>query len=185
MLKQISHIWKNNNGTVLAVCGFSAVIMMSVLWRFDLIPDIGQSLRVSPMLVGGRATSLPNIVVVSVTYEDMPDADVFTQVFTAVNGDNELLTPVESRSTTLRNGLSEFLLIGLARGVYAGLAYVDVNGNGQIDLAEDGSAAEPLGFARVNTQDAEHASAKGVFEVSGEPTFIKIHLSKPKFPVAP
>ncbi len=183
MLKQIIHIWRNNNGTILFACGAAVVAVMSMLWRFDMIPDIGQSLRASPMLIAGRVTSLPNIVVVSITSDDFPDAEVHMQVFAAPDMVSEFSSPVESRTTTLHNGLSEYLLMGLARGTYGGIAYIDSNANGQIDLAADGSAAEPYGLVRVSTPAEAHTLPKGVFEVPGEPTFIKIQLMKPKFPV--
>ena len=180
MLKQIFNIWRNNNGTFLTACGLAVMIVMSILWRFDLIPDLGQSLRVSPILLGGRVTSLPNIVVVSITSDDFPTAEVQMQVFSTPEMVNESLSPIESHLTTLRNGLSEFLLMGLARGAYAGIAYIDVNNNGQLDLGEDGSPAEPYGFAKASSQDDSQPLAGGVFEVTGDPAFIKIHLKKPK-----
>ncbi len=158
---------------------------MSILWRFNMIPDIGQSLRVSPILIGGRIKSAPNIVVVSITSDDLQDAEVHMQVFSSPGMVSELSTPVDTRTVTIRNGLSEFLLTSLPRGSYAGLAYVDVNTNGQIDLADDGSPAEPFGFAKVSSPAEAQSVANGVFDVSGDPTFIKIHLIRPKFPVAP
>ena len=107
------------------------------------------------------------------------------QVFSSPGMVSELSTPVDTRTVTIRNGLSEFLLTSLPRGSYAGLAYVDVNTNGQIDLADDGSPAEPFGFAKVSSPAEAQSVANGVFDVSGDPTFIKIHLIRPKFPVAP
>lgn len=186
MLKQIMNIWRNNNGTFLFACGLSVVVLMSILWRFDMIPDIGQSLRASPTLIaGGRVTVMPNIVVVSISSEDFPTAEVHMQVFSTPELVSESLSAIENRRTTLRNGLSEFVILGLSRGAYAGLAYIDTNENGQIDFAEDGSPAEPIGFARVNLPDDAPALGRGVFEVTGDPTFVKIHLTKPKFPVTP
>jgi len=185
MLKQIINIWRNNNGTILFACGLAVVIVMSILWRFDMIPDVGQSLRASPMLIGGRVTSLPNIVVVSITSEDPPAAEVHMQVFSTPEMIGDSMSPIESRITTMQNGISEFLIMGLARGTYAGIAYIDSNDNGQIDLAEDGSPAEPFGFAKVRSEDDTQSLANGVFDVSGDPIFVKINLIKPKFPVAP
>ncbi len=182
MLKQIINIWRNNNGSTLFVCGLLVVFFMSVLWRFDMIPDIGQSLRASPMMIGSRVTSMPTIVVVSITSDDYKSSDVQMQIFSAPEMVSESLAPLESRTTTMRDGLSEFLIMGLARGTYAGIAYVDVNSNGQIDLADDGSPAEPCGFAKASPHG--ETQALGVFEVSGDPTFVKIHLLKPKFPIA-
>ncbi len=183
MLKQLINIWRNNNGTVLFVCGITVVAVMSVLWRFDMIPEIGPSLRASPMLVGSRANPLPNIVVVSITSEDSPNAEVLMQIFSPPDIGSEALSPLESHTTTLQDGLSEFLITGLSRGTFAGLAFVDTNSNGQIDLAEDGSPAEPFGFAKVKPRDESKSFANGVFEVTGDPTFVKIHLLKPKSPL--
>ena len=137
------------------------------------------------MLIGGRVTSLPTIVVVSITSDDTSTMDVQMQVFSSPEMVTDSLSPIESRVTTMRNGLSEFLIFGLARGAYAGAAYVDTNLNGQIDIADDGSPAEPFGSARVSSQSDSQPLANGVFEVTGEATFIKIHLKKPKNPVAP
>ena len=92
---------------------------------------------------------------------------------------NELTSPLESRTTTLQNGLSEFVITGLSRGTYAGLAFVDTNGNGQVDLAEDGSPAEPFGLVKVRTQDEPKTLSNGAFEVMGDPVFLKIHLLRP------
>ncbi|MDX1928034.1 MAG: DUF2141 domain-containing protein [Pirellulaceae bacterium] len=183
MLKQIINIWRNNNGSFLFACGLTVVLVMSVLWRFDMIPDLGQSLRASPMMIGGRVTSMPTVVVVSITSEDTATADVHMQVFASPEMINESLSPIETRVTTMKNGLSEFLIMGLARGAYAGIAYVDLNGNGQIDLADDGMPAEPFGFAKVTSPEDSQTLANGVFEVTGDPTFVKIHLKKPRFPV--
>jgi uncharacterized protein (DUF2141 family) len=184
MLKQIINIWRNNNGTLLFICGAAVVVVMSVLWRFDMIPDIGQSLRASPTVMGGRVTALPTIVVVSITSDDITTADVQMQIFTTPAIVSESLVPIETRTVTMRAGLSEFLVTGLARGAYAAIGYIDINSNGQIDLAADGSPAEPFGFAKTSSQIDSQTLANGVFEVSGEPAFVKIHLLKPKFPVA-
>ena len=185
MLKQIINSWRNNNGTILFVCGLAVMIVMSILWRFDLVPDIGQSLRASPIMIGGRAATLPNIVVVSITSKDFPNTEVHMQVFSTPELVNESLSPIETRTTMMRDGLSEFLIMGLPRGIYAGLAYVDTNSNGIIDLAENGTPAEPFGFVKVSSQGESQSLANGVFEVSGDPTFVKINLTKPKFPVSP
>lgn len=183
MLKQIVDIWRNNYGSLLSGCGLAVVIVMSVLWRFDMIPDIGQSLRASPMMIGPRVASLPNIVVVSIMSDDLQDAEVLMQVYSAPGLPSDTLAPLESRATVMQSGLSEFLITGLARGTYAGLAYVDTNSNGQVDLAQDGSPAEPFGMVKMKTYDESKSLPDGVFEVSGEPTFVKIHLLKPKSPV--
>jgi uncharacterized protein (DUF2141 family) len=180
MLKQIINIWRNNNGSFLFACGLTVVLIMSVLWRFDMIPDLGQSLRASPMLIGGRVTSLPTIVVVSITSDETVTGEVQMQIFSSPEMLSESLSPIESRVTTLRNGKSEFLIMGLARGAYAGVAYVDTNYNGLIDFTDDGVPTEPFGFAKVSTPEDTQALASGVFEVTGDPSFIKIHLKNPK-----
>jgi uncharacterized protein (DUF2141 family) len=180
MLKQIINIWRNNNGTFLFVCGLAVVSIMSVLWRFDMIPEIGPSLRASPMMIGGRTTAVPTILVVSITSEDAPDAEVLMQIFSAIGIGSELTSPLESRTTTLQDGLSEFVITGLSRGTYAGLAFEDTNGNGQVDLAEDGSPTEPFGLVKVRSQDESKSLSNGAFEVLGEPVFLKIHLLRPK-----
>jgi uncharacterized protein (DUF2141 family) len=184
MLTKIINIWQNNYGTFLFACGIGVVIAMSVLWRLDLIPEIGPSLRASPMMLGGRATPPPNIVVVSITSEDSPDAEVLLQIFSAYDFGGESMSPLETRHIVMHHGLSEFLITGLVRGAYAGLAFVDTNNNGELDLASDGSPVEPFGFARAITNDESKSLANGVFEVSGEPAFVKIHLLKPKSPVS-
>ena len=137
------------------------------------------------MLIGSRATPLPSILVVSITTDDSPNAEVLMQIYSATDIGSESLSPLESHTSTLHDGLSEFVITGLPRGTFAGLAYVDINNNGQIDLAEDGSPAEPFGFAKFKERDEAKSLANGVFEVGGEPTFVKIHLLKPKSPVTP
>lgn len=182
MLKHLLNIWRNNNGTLLFACGLGVVIVMSILWRLDMIPDIGKTLRTSPMIIGSRVTPLPNIVVVSITSDDLKNAEVVTQLFS--NTPSDTLAPLESRTTVMHDGLSEFLITGLARGTYAGIAFVDVNSNGQVDLAEDGSAMEPFGMMKVRTFDESKSLPSGVFELSGDPIFVKIKLLAPKTPVA-
>jgi uncharacterized protein (DUF2141 family) len=183
MLKQLIKIWRSNNGTILFAFGVVAAIFMSILWRFDMIPDIGPALRASTMIIGARQTKhVPSIVVVSITSANYPDADVIMQIFSAPDLASESTTPFETRTTTLRDGLAEFVILDLPRGTFAGFAFIDANGNGQIDLAEDGSPAEPMGYATAKQQDESKALGNGVFEVTGEPAFVKIHLLKPTAP---
>lgn len=183
MLKQLINIWRSNNGTVLFAFGVVAAIFMSFLWRFDMIPDIGPALRASTMMIGSRQTKyVPTIVVVSITADDYPDADVMMQIFSAPDLASESTTPVETRNTTLKGGLSEFVILDLLRGTFAGFAFIDSNGNGQIDLADDGSPAEPMGYVTAKSHDESKSLGNGVFEVTGEPTFVKIHLLKPALP---
>jgi uncharacterized protein (DUF2141 family) len=116
---------------------------------------------------------VPNIVVVSITTDDSPNAEVIMQIFSANDIGSESMQPLESRTTTLQDGLSEFLVTNLPRGLYAGRAFVDTNGNGQVDLTEDGSLAEPFGLVKVRSQDDSKSRANGEFELFGDPVFVK------------
>ncbi len=84
----------------------------------------------------------------------------------------------------MERGLSEFVVTDLARGTYAAMAFIDINENLQLDLADDGSPAEPFAFAKVSHRSEENL-ANGVFNVSVEPVFVKFHLKVPSSPVAP
>ncbi len=179
MLKQLIQVWRNNHGPILFVSGFLVAICMSVLWRFNMIPDIGPALRASPRLMGDRTKPAPNIVVVSITSEDAPDAEITLQFFAPPEFANETLTPLETRKERLDDGIAEFLLTDLARGTFAAIAYIDANENMQLDISEEGIPTEPYAFASSKRANDASAQAKGVFEVGNEPTFIKFTIKAP------
>ena len=138
-------------GRYCSPCGFLVAIFMSVMWRFDLIPDIRPIMRTSPTLMGSRTRTMANIVVVTVTCEDVPNAQVTIQFFTPSETGSDSLTPLESRNEQLDGGIKEFLVTDLARGAVAGIAYIDLNGNGQLDIADDGTSMEPFAFASAKS----------------------------------
>ena len=179
MLKQLLQVWRNNHGPILFTSGFLVAIFMSVMWRFDLIPDIRPIMRTSPTLMGSRTRTMANIVVVSVTCEDVPNAQVTIQFFTPSETGSDSLTPLESRNEQLDGGIKEFLVTDLARGAVAGIAYIDLNGNGQLDIADDGTSMEPFAFASAKSPDGAQPAARGVFEVELEPVFVKFRLQQP------
>lgn len=185
MLKQLTDIWRNNHGSILFASGCVVAIVMSIAWRLDLIPDIRPTLRTSPTLMGGtRSKVVPNIVVVSVTSDEPLDGEVTFQVFTPPDTPNEPLVPFTSRTHRMERGVSEFVVTDLARGTYAAMAFIDINSNLQLDLADDGAPAEPFAFAKVSHRSDE-TLANGVFNVALEPVFVKFHLKAPASPVTP
>ncbi len=179
MLKQLLQVWRNNHGPILFVSGFLVAICMSVLWRFNLIPDIGPALRASPTLLGSRSKSLHNIVVVTVTSDDSTSEEVTLQFFSPSEIASETLTPVDTRTERLEGGTAEFLISDLPRGTFAAIAYMDANENMQLDVSEDGTPTEPFAFATTKQANDISVRAKGVFEVGMEPTFLKFDLKQP------
>ena len=179
MLKQLIQVWRNNHGPILFVSGFLVAICMSVLWRFNLIPDIGPALRASPTLMGTRAKTVPNIVVVSITLDDSPDAEVTLQVFSPPDVASETLTPLETRTVQLDEGVAEFVMTALPQGTFAAIAYFDVNENMQLDISDEGTPTEPYAFASSKQSNDASTRAKGVFEVGTEPAFVKFNLKNP------
>lgn len=185
MLKQLIQVWRNNHGPILFTSGFIVAIVTSVMWRFDLIPDIRPVMRSSPTLLGNRTRTLTNIVVVSITYDENPNALVTVQFFTPSESGSDSLTPLESRSEQLEGGSKEFLVTDLARGAVAGIAYVDLNQNSQLDIDENGTANEPFAFATVKQPENAPPAARGVFEVGMEPVFVKFRLKQPNAAAGP
>ena len=179
MLKQLIQVWRNNHGPILFVSGFVVAICMSVLWRFNLIPDIGPALRASPTLMGNRSKPATNIVVMTVTSDELPDAEVTIQFFSPPDMLSDTLTPLEIRTERLESGLKEFVKTDLPRGTFAAIAFVDLNENMQLDINDEGLPTEPFAFATSNRTKDASTLANGVFEVGLEPTFLKFKLKNP------
>ncbi len=179
MFNQLIQIWRNNHGPILFISGFVVAIVMSVMWRFDLIPDVRPVMRSSPTLLGSRARVPTNVVVVSVTSEETPEAMVTIQFFTPSDSGGESLSPLESRTEQLDGGVKEFLITDFTRGAVAGVAYVDLNENAQLDISEDGTPIEPFAFASAKQAEGAQPFGRGVFEVGTDPVFVKFRLKQP------
>ncbi len=179
MLSKIANIWRDNHGSALTICGLLVALIMSIAWRFDLVPEIGPPLSQPTALYGVRAPVHPNILVVSIRSLDLREGNVILQVVGPPQTEGEQLSPIYSRTAKLQDGQAEFVVTQLSRGAFAAYAFVDLDDNQEFSMDKRGQPTEPYGFARLAGGSEPKQLAEGVFELSNEPVFIKFQLRTP------
>jgi uncharacterized protein (DUF2141 family) len=170
MFSSLVKTWQVNHGTPIAICSLIVALVMSIAWRFDLIPDIRPPSNFVPGY-GSRQTTPATLLIVTITSDVIQEGDCIFQLV------DESMTPVFSQTCTLKDGQAEFVVTSLRRGTYAGLAFIDSNQDGEFNV-ENGVAKEPFGWIRPKRNQPTQAMADSVFELSQEPTFVKVHISQ-------
>jgi Uncharacterized protein conserved in bacteria (DUF2141) len=172
MLSTLSKTWQVNHGTPIALCSLLAAALMSIAWRFDLIPEIGPPSSFAPGLLGRRSAPAQTLLIVTAS------APVKEGNLTLLIQDDEL-NSVHTQTAPIHDGFSEFVVTQLKRGTYVGRAYIDQNENGQLDISEGGVFLEPAGLVYPTTPRTQEPFPEGVFEVFQDPVFVKVVLRAP------
>lgn len=150
---------------------------MSMLWWFDLIPDMSAFTPASKP--NFRATSSKKSVklVVYIESVSVKEGELTFQIEAPSGYDDGSLTTVLSQEVKLNEGLAEFVVSDLINGTYVGLAFMDINKNGVLDLDAQGRPTEPFAAARQTTPAPERKLGPGVFVISSsEPVFVHLNL---------
>lgn len=179
MLSKIANLWQDNHGSALTICGLLVALIMSIAWRYDLVPEVGPPSNVIPTLTGQRPIVKPNILVATIRSQEAREGKLILQIVGPPAAENEPLEPVYSRQVALQEGVAEFVVTELSLGTYAAFAFLDLDGNEVLNIDDAGLPAEPFGFARSVGSAEPKKLGDGVFELSGEPVFIKIQLRVP------
>lgn len=178
MLNKMANIWHNNHGSTLTICGLVVALVMSIIWRYDLVPEIGPPSITNPSLSGKRTTP-QSIVVVTINSASEQNAKVSLRIVGANYGEEDPPPTIFSRfvnyssSTTLRNGLSEMVLTDVSRGTYGAFAFIDEDGNEEVTFDADGVPLEPFAIARQTSVETPEGTLEGGFELGSEPVFLK------------
>ncbi len=147
---------------------------MSVAWRFDLIPDISPPSGFTPTLMGTRQSTPATLLIVSVTSDIVKEGSFNLQIWELVD---ESPTTVYSQTGTLSEGESDFVVTQLRRGTYSGMAFVDVNQDGEMNFDKNGTPKEPFGLLHIKKGGPSQGMADTVFDLGQDPVFVKIHIS--------
>lgn len=172
MFSTLSKTWQVNHGTPIAICSILVAVVMSIAWRFDLVPDIGPPSSFAPGLLGGRATPPQTLLIVTAT------APIKEGELTLLIQDDGL-SLVHTHNAPIHDGIAEFVVTQLKRGTYVGRAYIDMNENGQLDMTEEGKALEPAGLVTTTTPRSAEPFPEGVFEILQDPVFVKVAIRAP------
>lgn len=154
MFKYLSKTWQNNHGVWLLAMASAAAIMMSCVWYFNLLPKIElvQDAGLSLQRFAGDVDERKQINIITTGPPPSP------QMTSGYNGlilmypadislDSET-SPILSVPFVLdAEGLS-YQRLGLPDlAPYALIAFLDLNGNAELDFDQAGAPIEPLRFA--------------------------------------
>jgi hypothetical protein len=160
MLQNFAKAWRNNRGNWLLTSGTIAGILMCLVWYLDWVPDVRWATRnVSGTQVSKsqRSDQSPLVVTIRIplqasAVEEMPVVDL--RFIVELHLANDTLQPEQiplfSRSITLRNdGKPQAVVFGdVQPGLYAVLAYIDLNNNEKFDCDEAMQPLEPFRLSR-------------------------------------
>lgn len=165
MIRQILESWKENCGNLLVLLGLLAGLLMSLIWHFELVPEVGLMARGIPgplvsatprhnsnalvAIVRNPARSSTTSNTISKSGESLR---AFVEVYLPYDSPPHLVAPLLVQSITLRDdGVPVAVLFSdLQPGRYTAVAYIDVNGSGRFDTyeAEGGAIDEPFCVAQ-------------------------------------
>ena len=161
MFKSILKSWKENRGNLLLILGSVAGLVMSLVWYFELVPEITLVTRNMPgtlVSTGPRvaASSLVGIVRAPVR-QQLPESasaamrQAVVEVYPPSDAPPEDLSPLLLQTVELRDdgGPVAIVFNDLPPGKYAAVAYIDLNDNGRFDIEESGVTNEPFCLARL------------------------------------
>lgn len=164
MLRSILKSWKENRGNLLLVLGAVAGLIMSLVWYFDLVPEVSLTARSLPGTLISTAPrsasrSLVGIVRLPVVEEGAPvTRQVIVEVYPPSDAVLQQHPPLLVQSVKLRNDSAPVAVVfnDLPTGKYAAVAYVDLNENGRFDIDESGDISEPFCLARLASPTTSH-----------------------------
>ncbi len=173
MLQHFLKAWKNNRGNLLLGLGVVAGILMCLVWYFKLVPEVRFASRsVNGTLISSSQRLLPSPLVATLRITAQPPSDEETPLVD-LKAHVELYKPADSllpeqaplfsRFTTLRNdGVAQAVVFNdVQPGIYAVLAYLDLNDNQKFDIdAESHKALEPYRLSQATAPTDQAADYK-------------------------
>ena len=152
MFKNLLQVWRRNRGNWLFIIAVVTVALASVLWRFDLLPQI--QLEPSTPYNDGLLRGRPQPVRLVFTLlggkelggEELGQSPVkgFVQILKPSrqpSGNRDSIKTVAFELSP--DGVTAVFIDDLPAGTYAPLIYLDLNENGELDRDEKGQAIEP------------------------------------------
>ena len=156
MLHKFWKAWQSNGGNLLLILGGAAGLVMCLAWYFQWVPDVRMVGRsVSGALVSKSQRSEPSPLVVVLRFPvihtdpatEMSTSDVsaIVELHLASGGLQPDLSPLQQRAIPLpRDGSARALVFAdVAPGIYAVLAYLDLNHNERLDIDASLKSIEP------------------------------------------
>jgi hypothetical protein len=174
MLQNFAKAWRNNRGNLLLTSGIIAGILMCLVWYLDLVPDVrfvGRNVTGTQVSTSQRSDQSPLVVTLRIpmqatAVEEMPLIDLrfVVELHLASETWQPEQIPLFSRSTTLRNdGKPQAVVFGdVQPGMYAVLAYIDLNNNEKFDCDESMQPLEPFRLSRGNPSKESSSEDTGV-----------------------
>lgn len=168
MIRQFSKSWKENRGNLLLLLGSLAGLLMCLVWYFQLVPEVSLLNRAVPGTLVS-ASSRPSSSSLVAIIRNLPGSPLSTtasantswgearQVIVEVYAPHDPLphqsAPLLIQSVPLRDdGVPVAVVFSdLQPGMYAAVAYIDVNDSGSFDTYQAGgeTVAEPFCLARL------------------------------------
>jgi hypothetical protein len=161
MLKSILKSWKENRGNLLLILGSVAGLVMSLVWYFELVPEITLVTRNMPgtlVSTGPRVASSSLVGIVRApARQQLPESaptavrQAVVEVYPPSHAPPENLSPLLLQTVELRDdgGPVAVVFNDLPPGKYAAVAYIDLNDNGRFDIEELGVTNEPFCLGRL------------------------------------
>lgn len=142
MWNYIRNLWRDNHGGWLLLAASVACVLLGLVWKLDLIPEITISGAPQKPFLSQTITSQNSILV----------AQIVAKADSAGEGGLILLFPPDSdplqppsfqQSFRLDESGNTTVLMVLPPGNYKAVAFLDLNGNGQLDVDGPGRP-EPI-----------------------------------------
>lgn len=150
MLQNILKSWKRNHGNLLLTIGVVAALIMSLVWYFNILPDVEfvPDSTLSTQLPAGTNKTTPVFILVSGPVSPLGQQRRPSGIIQVHASDGNLdadTQPIQQWEFTLDH--AGFATIGLMpprSGSLAIVVFLDRNENGVLDYNSSGRPTEPL-----------------------------------------
>lgn len=170
MLKNFQDIWQRNRGNWLFSVAFLIITTACVLWRFNLLPEI-QLEPSTPYDEGirrGRPQPIRLVftIIAGKKLEQSP-VEGMVAIYRPTSRIVDAGEPLKTIGFELEAGqVASVFVNDLRAGSYAPIVFLDINGNGRLDMSENGTPLEPMKtIEEALTSPPLTISEKNVFQL--------------------
>jgi len=142
MWTNVRNVWRENNGGWLLVVGVTASVLLGVLWRWELIPDIAISTAPQKPLLSQTITRQNSILVAQIMAPQGESGTKGLILLFRPENDPQQPPAFQQLFQLDESGMTTVLMV-LPPGTYSVFAFLDKNNNGQLDF-EGSVPLEPM-----------------------------------------